>query len=166
MTDALFSASELVDTLDFSVFGVPQPAGSKRAFVNRKTGQAIITDANTNARPWKQEVAGAARAALGDARPAWFRDAVEVTLTFVLSRPKGHYGSGRNAGVVLPSAPPYPVTKPDIDKLSRAVLDALTSVAWHDDAQVVTKIAIKRYGTPTRCDVRVAPVGQPALPIG
>jgi Holliday junction resolvase RusA-like endonuclease len=33
-----------------------------------------------------------------------------------------------------------------VDKLCRAVLDALTGILYHDDAQVVSLNASKRYG--------------------
>ena len=33
-------------SIAFDVIGKPQPAGSKRAFVNPKSGRAIVTDAN------------------------------------------------------------------------------------------------------------------------
>jgi Holliday junction resolvase RusA-like endonuclease len=38
---------------------------------------------------------------------------------------------------------PYP--RPDVDKLTRAVLDALTGVAYKDDSQVVQINATKHY---------------------
>lgn len=38
-----------------------------------------------------------------------------------------------------------PTVTPDLDKLSRAVLDALTGIAWEDDAQVVELHARKTY---------------------
>ena len=60
---------------------------------------------------------------------------VEVLLHFELARPK-------SARRLLPS------TKPDLDKLARAVLDALTGVVFKDDAQVVDLRVTKRYGTP------------------
>ena len=39
----------------------------------------------------------------------------------------------------------YPTVPPDLDKLIRAVLDALTGIAYHDDAQVVHLITTKIY---------------------
>jgi Holliday junction resolvase RusA-like endonuclease len=39
----------------------------------------------------------------------------------------------------------YPTTKPDLDKLARAVLDALTGVYYLDDAQVVSLDLQKAY---------------------
>jgi Holliday junction resolvase RusA-like endonuclease len=40
-----------------------------------------------------------------------------------------------------------PTVYPDLDKLVRAVLDALTGRVWDDDAQVCELIASKRYAT-------------------
>jgi crossover junction endodeoxyribonuclease RusA len=75
-----------------------------------------------------------------------FDGAVGVIVTFFMPRPKSHYGSGRNALNLKPSAPFYPAVMPDIDKLLRAVLDGLTDAqVWHDDGQVVLVHASKRY---------------------
>ena len=59
---------------------------------------------------------------------------VYVHLTFRLPRP-----------VSLPKRRVHPVTRPDVDKLTRACFDALSSVVWADDAQVVGVRANKRY---------------------
>ena len=40
------------------------------------------------------------------------------------------------------------VTKPDLDKLLRSVLDALTGIVWVDDSQVVIISARKDFGQP------------------
>ena len=37
---------------------------------------------------------------------------------------------------------------PDLDKLVRAVGDALTRLAWRDDSQIVAWHAYKHYATP------------------
>lgn len=62
---------------------------------------------------------------------------VVVGLTFTVTRPQSHYGSGRNAHVLKPSAPDYPTGRPDLSNLIKLVEDALTGVAWVDDDQVV-----------------------------
>lgn len=41
----------------------------------------------------------------------------------------------------------YPSVKPDLDKLIRAVLDALTGIVYLDDSQVIGIHASKRYDT-------------------
>ena len=67
-------------------------------------------------------------------------------LSFYLPRPKGHHGTGKNAGIVKASAPRFPATKPDIDKLTRSTLDALGEAGvWADDSQVVRLSVSKDY---------------------
>jgi Holliday junction resolvase RusA-like endonuclease len=43
---------------------------------------------------------------------------------------------------------PLPTVAPDLDKLSRAVLDALTGILYRDDSQVIELRASKTYDTP------------------
>jgi Holliday junction resolvase RusA-like endonuclease len=140
--------------LAFTVLGRPQPAGSKRAFRHRHANRIVVVDDAKGSRPWKQQVAGAAAAAKPD--DELLAGPLVVELVFVLARPKGHYGTGRNATTVRAGAPARPITKPDVDKLSRAVMDACTGVVWRDDAQVVDKRARKAYGSPERCEIRIA----------
>lgn len=73
---------------------------------------------------------------------------VKVMLKFQLLRPRGHYGTGRNADIVKASAPSWPAggRRDDLDKLVRCILDAITDAGlWKDDAQVVILLADKRY---------------------
>lgn len=141
------------------VYGRPQPAGSKRAFVNRRTGRAHVVDAAKGSAPWKQEVAGAALKACGGV-PVLLEGPLILDVRFYLRRPRGHFRTGRNAHLLRDAAPGYPTTKPDTTKLLRAVEDGLTGAVWRDDSQVVYTIASKHYGAPERCEVRVdhAPV--------
>lgn len=128
----------------FFVHGVPATAGSKRAFVYTPKGggkpRAVVVDDNDRertTRAWRTDVQAACRevfAPLGSP-PVLLGGALRVRLLFVLPRPATTSAKCR----------PYPIVRPDVDKLSRAVLDALKNVVWKDDAQVVTKIATKRY---------------------
>ena len=70
---------------------------------------------------------------------------VSVMLWFFMPRPKGHYGSGKNAGKLKETAPKYPTTKPDVDNLNKFAFDCLNGVAWVDDAQVVVSKSMKAY---------------------
>jgi Holliday junction resolvase RusA-like endonuclease len=71
---------------------------------------------------------------------------IEINLAFFHLRPAGHYGTGRNAGVLKPSAPYWKSTAPDIDKLTRAILDALTDArAIRDDARVARLVVEDRW---------------------
>ena len=68
---------------------------------------------------------------------------------FWLPRPKGHFGTGKNAGKLKKSAPLYCSTKPDLDKLLRAVCDALWQSGVLSSDALITKITSeKRYGDP------------------
>lgn len=67
--------------------------------------------------------------------------AFRVVLTFYFERPKGHYGKKG----LRPSAPKFVTKRPDVDKLARAVLDALTHIVFADDSQVVRLMAKKEY---------------------
>lgn len=135
--------------IEFTVHGTAAPAGSKRGFLNPRTGRVMITDDSTRSRPWKAQVTDAAVQAMSG------RDllagALSVTLSFTVARPKTH----RGARGLRPSAPRFPTVRPDVDKLSRAVLDALTGVVYRDDAQIVRKLATKSYGEPARVEIRV-----------
>lgn len=71
---------------------------------------------------------------------------VSVNATFVFVRPKS----------VSERRRPYNTVKPDIDKLLRAVLDALTGVAYRDDAQVVSVSARKLYGDSEQLIIEVS----------
>jgi Holliday junction resolvase RusA-like endonuclease len=46
-----------------------------------------------------------------------------------------------------------PAVAPDIDKLTRAVMDALTNLCYYDDRQVVALVVIKKYGETTKIEV-------------
>jgi hypothetical protein len=73
---------------------------------------------------------------------------VALVITYSLLRPASHYGTGRNAGIVKPSAPQYPTARgtKDMDKLERAIFDALQAGGVvHDDAQIVDCTHRKRY---------------------
>lgn len=89
-----------------------------------------------------------------EGRAPWDKTPVEILATFVLSRPKSHFGRG---GVVRESAPLSPVTTPDLDKLIRGVLDAMSGPVYKDDSCVVTVHAAKVYGESEGLMVSVRP---------
>lgn len=82
---------------------------------------------------------------------------VRCDLTFYLPRPKGHFGSGRNADKLKPSAPSKPTGKPDRDNLDKAVTDAITAAqVWADDSQVTDGRIRKRYSVGiTGCQIHI-----------
>ncbi len=133
----------------FVIYGQPQPAGSKRAFV--RGTHASVVDANPKAGDWKLQVAQVVGQEY-DGEP--LDGPLSVTLDFFQPRPKSHYGTGANAAKLKPSAPRYPTGRPDALKLARAVEDALTGVLWTDDSRIVVEHLGKFYGQ-ARCEVIV-----------
>lgn len=120
----------------FFVAGDPRPQGSKR-LVRLRNGRTAMIDAGKGLKEWRRAIAQQAHAhtatrLTGDVR---------VNMLFVFARPKSHLDS---KGQVKPSAPARP-RKLDLDKLARAVCDALTGVAYDDDRQVAILLAERRY---------------------
>jgi len=68
-----------------------------------------------------------------------------VRADFYLERPAGHWGAGRNAGQLRPSAPRWPLGKPDVDNLLKGPLDALNGLLFVDDGQVGHAQVFRRY---------------------
>lgn len=134
--------------------GIPKTSGSKRGFAFKdKQGRlrANVVPANKQGqRDWQADVKQFALDHRKEAGEYPVRGPVCLRLNFVLPRPKAHYGSGRNAGVLKDWAKDLPHTKtPDLTKLTRAVEDALLGVIYKDDSQVVEKIESKAYGDAT-----------------
>lgn len=149
--------------VEFVVHGKPEPRGSKQPFViykdrikkvpvRRQDGSIVVnmTDDNPRSKAWMTEVRYAAQKAMDAAGEpgAIGGTALDVDCTFFVRRPEGHYGTGRNVRLVKDSAPARPCVIPDIDKLARGTLDALTGIVWRDDQQVIHLTLDKRYAVP------------------
>ena len=90
-----------------------------------------------------------------------FDCALSMRCCFVFDRPKSHFGTGKNAGVLKTSAPAHHTGKPDIDNLLKFVCDSLNNVAFRDDSQIVNKFGSKRYaeaGEESRTEIRLEEV--------
>jgi len=122
----------------FWVQGHPMPQGSKR-----HVGKGIMVEVS-NVKPWRDSIAWEARNAIKTP----LLDGIWLKLVFQFKRPKGHYGTGKNAGVLKERFRLADhTTRPDLDKLCRAVGDALTGIAYRDDSQVVVLGASKVYAS-------------------
>ena len=139
------------------VIGTPVPQGSK---VANRFGKGVRDSNDKSLRPWRAEVAGCIAEAMTVQHWDTLDAACQVHITFWHARPASHYGTGRNAGRLKPSAPTWKHTAPDIDKLTRAILDALTtSGAIRDDGRVARLVVHDQYtsGT-TGADIAVTPL--------
>jgi len=135
------------EQIEIRVWGIPAPQGSKqvRGYV---AGRAILGESSKAVAPWRVDV----RAATQNQYTGAVIDApVSVCVTFLFSRPKGHYGTGRNADRLKPSAPRHltSVRHGDLDKLLRSTFDGLSQSAGGglivDDSLIVEVMANKRY---------------------
>lgn len=148
----------------FFVPGVPATAGSKKAFVNRKTGKPQIVDDCKNGPSWRESVRVAAFGRLNPlgGHPI-IDEPVELNVVFFFVRPKGHYRkSERFDGQLKATAPNWPTKPPDVTKLLRAIEDALTGVVWRDDASVVVQAARKVYADRPGAFVTISPALYPS----
>ncbi len=149
--------------ISFFIPGDPASKGSKRGFV--RGGKAIMVEmSGEKLKSWNRSVYESACAEMQrvptfKGLPATFIDtALDVSLTFAIRRPSGHYGSkGLKA-----TAPRYPLSKRlDVDKLARSTLDAMTGIVFDDDGHIDRLVVVKLYAEreqPTGCLVRIQPV--------
>lgn len=106
---------------------------------SNKAGRTWVSQSNPKTIPWREVISHTAREEMRRNGTAQLTGAVAVFASFYLPRPKS-----------LPAKYHAPVSKPDVDKLARALLDALTGVAWVDDSQVIHLSVSKHYRHPTR----------------
>lgn len=120
--------------LSLFVAGDPAPQGSKR-----HVGGGVLVESCKRLPQWRKDVRAACLDAEGLPK-ARFDGAVNLHLEFVLSRPKG-----------LPKSKPTPpaTKKPDLDKVARAIFDAMTSAGVvRDDSYIVFSTLHKRIAEP------------------
>ena len=129
----------MITAARFTVHGTPVPQGSKRVVPTPKGARAI----DVNRGPllaWRQCVIAEALEWLVQDGHATLTGPVGVRATFLLPPPRSL--PKRDTGQ-------WTQRRPDLDKLIRAVLDALTIARmFGDDAQVARLEVVKRYALP------------------
>ena len=90
-----------------------------------------------------------------DEMKGFYKSKVMVILWFGMPRPKSHFGSGKNKDQLKPSAPKWPVVKPDEDNLKKFVYDLFNGRIWEDDRQVCKSISSKEYSDNPRTEIIV-----------
>jgi len=119
--------------IEFRVNGLPVPQGSMKV-INGK----VLHSQGSALAVWRSTIGW--EATLAGCKPE--EGAMKLTLLFVMPRPKT---------IKRPS----PSVAPDLDKLTRAAMDALTAVAYKDDGQVIEIHAMKIYGGMPGLEVRI-----------
>ena len=81
------------------------------------------------------------------------KGAIMLSLTFYMPRPKNHYRTGKFSNLLRVDAPTNHITKPDIDNLSKFVMDALQGILWDDDCYINALDAKKAYSDKPRTEI-------------
>ena len=117
--------------LNFFVPGRPSPQGSKKS-----VGGGRFIEASKYLPAWRRAVTEYAIYAATEHGWDMLKGPATLEVVFYMERP----------ATITVSKRPHPVLPPDIDKLVRAVGDALSDArVWGDDSQVVKLVAFKRY---------------------
>lgn len=115
-----------------NVFGDPAPQGSKTIMRGR-----LVEASSKKLVPWRKAVQTAALAYLAETGHRPFKEAVKLKVIFYVQRPKSVKRQ-------------FPTVPADLDKLVRAVGDALTyGEVWGDDSQVI-HLDCKKFYADTR----------------
>lgn len=112
----------------FEVPGNPAPQGSKS--VGKRGKKVVLYESSKKVKPWRAAVQTVARQHCAHL----LEGAVRVEIIFYMPAPQR-----------MPKDRVHPSVMPDIDKLCRATLDALTGIAYKDDSQVTALPTYKRY---------------------
>ena len=120
--------------IEFNVIGIPVPQGSMKVI----NGHVIHSQGSALA-AWRSAIALTAKSK--GAKPV--TEAIIIEIIFTMQKPKTVKRE-------------EPCVAPDLDKLIRAVLDALTAIAYVDDGQVTEVHARKVYGDNVGAQIRVA----------
>jgi len=110
----------------------------------RKNGKpgASLVESCAKLKDWRADVrANAAAHTHENPTPL----ACRLELIFHMPRPKSHYRTGKFSEMLKPNAPTLHTKKPDLDKLTRGVKDALSGVLYLDDSQVCSLAGEKIY---------------------
>jgi crossover junction endodeoxyribonuclease RusA len=126
------------ESITFQVRGMnPMPQGSKKYVGKGHDGRAVLIETCKQLKEWRDLVASVAI----DLDAQMIEGAVSMSVVFMFQRPKSHF----NKKGLRSNAPKYMTTRPDRDKLLRAIGDALTGVLYKDDSYIVDGNTSKRY---------------------
>lgn len=123
-------------SISFTVHGLAIAKGSMKAFQPKGMTRPVLTSTAKGLKAWEQTIRGELQFVMAHTSKeillALFDAPIAVGLRFHMPTPKKNKRK-------------YPTTKPDIDKLARSAVDALSTVVFRDDAQVVALQVRKVY---------------------
>lgn len=148
IVDQLWASAPIVE---FWVGGVPLHAGNKTPVAVRRGGRivmhrtksgrvspkiALIDQSGERGVRWREAVQRAARRTgvrIVGSEP------IALAVSYFLPRPAKHFRTGRYRDQLRTDAPAVPLSVPDLNKLTRALEDALTGVLYDDDRLIVAE---------------------------
>lgn len=80
---------------------------------------------------------------------------IRVVIGFYFSRPKSHYGTGKNINILKLNIPTYHTSKPDTDNCFKFVTDAMNKVFWRDDSLICCVEIEKKYDVRPRIEIKI-----------
>lgn len=132
--------------IEFTIPGIPRPQGSKK-----HVGNGIMVESSKFVANWRSLVSLTARNAMHGLQVARKPLVVSIGVEFVFDRPQSHYSKSGLRSIAATGH----TSRPDVDKLLRALLDGMTSIVFQDDSQVRIDGAVKVYGPIAETKVRV-----------
>jgi Holliday junction resolvase RusA-like endonuclease len=132
--------------VNFCVFGEPVGKGRPRF---ARQGGFVKTYTPKKTANWEQEIAQAAKQAMGSQAPLDTPVALSVRVykTIPVSWSKAKRQQAESNAM-------KPIGKPDLDNYIKAIMDAGNGILWVDDSQVCELHSVKSYGSP-RIEVTV-----------
>lgn len=138
--------------ISFVVYSRAAPQGSKR-----HVGNGVMVESSKRVKPFRADVRKAAESVV--LPPGWPMGApMRVGFRFHFARPKSHF---KRDGVALSKSAPEEATSHglgDLEKLARSVNDALSSVLFNDDRQVIEMHLAKAYDSEDLVIISVEPL--------
>lgn len=126
-------------SVGFRVYGIPVQQGSKRPGQNQKTGKLFVREeTGERLKSWRATVTEAALQARQAGNLNTMTGPIRLHIDFFMPRPAS----------VSPKKRPMPTVAPDLDKLIRAVGDALKDAGvYKDDCLICSVKAVKHYAS-------------------
>lgn len=141
--------------VSFVCYSRAAPQGSKRHI-----GNGVMIESSKRVKPFRDDVRKAAQSV--ELPPDWPMAApMRVGMRFHFARPKSHFQRNGSGEVALTKSAPEEATSHglgDIEKLARSVNDALSTVLFNDDRQVVEMHLAKAYDSQDLVIISVEPL--------
>lgn len=138
--------------LEMSIAGAPRPQGSMQLSRDPRNGHEFAKYSEQTVNHRNYVIDCIARQWKGSRH----QGPVALDAQFLFVRPKSHFGTGKNAAVLKPTAPKYMSNAPDCDKCLRLIGDALTIAGVIEDDKLIALMrGTKKYADTAGTMLRV-----------